>query len=569
MGQNTRDLPAYSTSQHPIETMNEVDEALAQLNSTLDRAKGLDSRQLRFVRAAVHYMPKPVDLSSQTNPLNLWWREPDEDGLADNRTTADPAWQSNGDTTVPDSLNYTYVRQDGLLFKPDLPQPLRTVPLYGWYNADKKDYLTTSDPEWNGSPGDERMGYRFERIEGYLFDPLQTQPPNTFQLYRWYSPSRDDYLTTTGVTWRGAPGETRSPDYQDARLQGYVPVPSGCDGFERRLSEVPLDGAMSVLMTAQCPSVAIGPSTARSHVYPLLHELGHMSGLFHFFEGNKDIMTVEHLVRHPDPSFADSCYNKGDRLCDTPPDYGFAAADGSEDNQCDGRHGVPIPCQQRGPVCDPQEPIVDGRAVCSNVGTEGLRTYRPAALGLQLGTPNNIMAYHNQDEFTYEQFLSMFNYTAWRTGNVRIVPDDERHILDSFWNGPASDLNWSMTPGPFHQLDLATVTSSSATLRGGRWMATIPRSAGERLFSYNVEVTFQAPPATVTQLSVTSPDSIRLDADTDDLFIEGRILILDEIYGQDQSRMRGGSPSGNWTIEIAGVASSDVEDVILTVVGGR
>ena len=562
-------LPAYSSSLHPFETMREVDEALVQLHATLDQAKGLDSRRLRFVRAAVHYMPTPPDLSAQTTPFNLWWLGPDDNNLADNRSTTDPAWQPDGDRTVPDSLSYGHVRQFGLLFKPELPQPMGTVPLYGWYNPDKKDYLTSSHSDWAGRPGDERMGYRLERIEGYLYDPALDQPPNTFALHRWYSPSRSDHLSYVGLTWHGSPGEIRDPDYQYEQLEGYLPIPAGCEDLGRRLGEVRLEGTLSVLMVTQCPGVATSPWTARAYVGSLAHELGHLLGLYHFFEGNKQIETVEHLARHPDPSFADSCYKKGDRLCDTPPDYGFADAVGNENNQCDGRRGVPIPCQQRGPVCDLQEPIVDGRGVCRNVGTEGLRTYRPAALGLQLGTPNNIMAYHSQDVFTHEQFLSMFNYGSWRTGNADMVPDDERHVFDGFWGGPSTDVTWSMTPGRFHRLDLATVTSSPASFRRGRWTATIPRGAGERLFSFNVEVSFHAAPASVTELSVTKPDSMRLVAGADDLFLEDRVLILDEVYGGDQRHMRGGSPSGNWMIEIAGVANSNIQDIVLTVVSGQ
>jgi hypothetical protein len=41
-------------------------------------------------------------------------------------------------------------------------------------------------------------------------------------LYGWYSPSRGDNFATTHPSWRGAAGETRSPDYDFVRVEGFV-----------------------------------------------------------------------------------------------------------------------------------------------------------------------------------------------------------------------------------------------------------------------------------------------------------------------------------------------------------
>jgi M6 family metalloprotease-like protein len=95
----------------------------------------------------------------------------------------------------------------------------RLVPLYSWYDGERKDNFATTDPNWSGQPGDRKGNYSFVRIEGLVFNPDLPQPSGTIPLYSWYSPSRQDNFTTT--QYSPEVGQL-PPDYGIARKEGYI-----------------------------------------------------------------------------------------------------------------------------------------------------------------------------------------------------------------------------------------------------------------------------------------------------------------------------------------------------------
>lgn len=166
-----------------------------------------------MAREETYYTP----LAPFFSPLHGWWSL----SRGDNFATTQPSWVgSYGQTRSPD---YNFVRPEGYVFSLSYLQPKGTVPLYSWHSPSREDNFLTSDPNWAGEPGDSRSpDYGFVRVEGYIYDPSLPQPPGTLPLYSWYSPSRGDNFATTHPSWVGASGQTRSPDYQFVRLEGYV-----------------------------------------------------------------------------------------------------------------------------------------------------------------------------------------------------------------------------------------------------------------------------------------------------------------------------------------------------------
>ena len=559
-------LPAYGSAADP-ETMRDVDEALARLNDMMEQARGLDSRRLVFARAGVRYLPTPAERTDAI-PLFLWYSL----SRKDNFLTTNPAWRI-GPEEENRSPDYRPVRKVGLLFRPDRRQPSGTIPVYSWYSPGRGDNFLTSNPVWHGERGDTRSpDYRFVRLEGYIYSPDLPPPPNALPLYSWYDPDYGDNFATTSHGWEGSSGDMRLPNYRFVRLEGYALTPPGCDLLGTRLAAARLDGAINVLMTKDCGGVTTSAWTVRADVGSLAHELGHAQGQYHMFEGNKDLTTVERLYRDLDPNSGSSCYRLGDRICDTPPDYGFADADGSTMGvQCDGRHGVPISCEQLGPRCDPQEPMVDGQGSCRSSGGQGLRSYDPIKLGLQLGTPNNVMAYHNQDEFTYEQFLRIHDYTLWRLGRKEAVPDDEKFVFKDFIFGPSATDIWSMSPGPeYRLLEVRKATDRARLVDAGgspQWHAVITSSVGRALLNFRIEISGTGRPSDGTQLGVTMPDGRRHSFSGSRLFKEDGRIIFDEIYGEDLSALRGQRAWGNWTIEIDGAGGFTPDQVSIYVSG--
>ncbi|MEM6900900.1 MAG: hypothetical protein AAF583_14170 [Pseudomonadota bacterium] len=63
------------------------------------------------------------------------------------------------------------------------------VPLYSWWNNDRKDNFTTTEEQWRASQGTERRGYRMFGVQGLVLDPDQFGPDNpppsgTVPIYR-------------------------------------------------------------------------------------------------------------------------------------------------------------------------------------------------------------------------------------------------------------------------------------------------------------------------------------------------------------------------------------------------
>lgn len=159
--------------------------------------------------------------SAQTPPgfveLHGWFSP----SRADNSATTSAAWQgASGQTRSPD---YGFVRVHGYVFDPALPQPAGTVPMHSWFSPSRGDNLTTTQAAWRGASGQTRSpDYTWVRLEGFVFDPALPQPAGTVPLHSWFSPSRADNSITSDPAWVGASGQTRSPDYAWIRLEGYV-----------------------------------------------------------------------------------------------------------------------------------------------------------------------------------------------------------------------------------------------------------------------------------------------------------------------------------------------------------
>lgn len=186
------------------------------------------------------------------------WFSPDR---GDNFATTNPSWRiplrgKHFDNTMehihptdqPERSGYKGYRLEGLVFDPRQPQPAGTVPLFSWWNPQRRDNFATTNPDWNMSPsaarwegasitnGPSNQGYRLFRIEGYIFDPKQPQPPNTIPVYSWWNPNAKDNFLTTDPRWSMPPQEVRwsgnsitngksRRGYKMYRLEGYIYPP--------------------------------------------------------------------------------------------------------------------------------------------------------------------------------------------------------------------------------------------------------------------------------------------------------------------------------------------------------
>lgn len=183
-------------------------------------------------------------------PLYHWW----SGRRTDNYLTSDPRWSAfprglvfSGHNIVNQHKRggYRMSRLEGMVFSPKRPQPAGTVPLYSWWNPERTDNFTTTDPRWSMDPshirwvgehlhnGSRRSGYTMYRLEGYIYDPHRPQPPGTRALYSWWNPRRKDNFTTTDPRWSMDPSQVRwsgehlsngrnQDGYTLYRLEGYV-----------------------------------------------------------------------------------------------------------------------------------------------------------------------------------------------------------------------------------------------------------------------------------------------------------------------------------------------------------
>jgi hypothetical protein len=143
-------------------------------------------------------------------PVYSWWSSANTDHLA----TSDPGWAGKSGSTKG---AYRFYRREGYIYAPDGKQPPNTMALYRWYNAARKDHFTTTNPAWQGKPGQTKSGYRFVRLEGYVASGAGS---GRVPFKSYWSPSRTDNVATTDSAWNQP--QRRNPDYREYRVDGYL-----------------------------------------------------------------------------------------------------------------------------------------------------------------------------------------------------------------------------------------------------------------------------------------------------------------------------------------------------------
>jgi M6 family metalloprotease-like protein len=173
-------------------------------------------------------------------PLYTWYSPSREDYF----TTSDPYWAGMpGDQKSPD---YAFVRIEGQVFNPRLPEP-DTMPLYSWWNAARGDNFLTSDPFWRGQPGQRRDGYTFSRIEGYIY---RTPLAGTVPLHTFWNRNRQDNYATADALY----GSSRRPDgYVGPGVAGYILPP------EQRAPHTLEDFGFGTLTVNNSPAIGRRP----------------------------------------------------------------------------------------------------------------------------------------------------------------------------------------------------------------------------------------------------------------------------------------------------------------------
>jgi M6 family metalloprotease-like protein len=164
--------------------------------------------------------PDVAHAASGLIPLYSWWNK----DRGDNFATTYPAWAGTpGAIRSSGGVNYGFVRVEGFVFDPALPQPQGTVKLYSWYSSMRGDNFITSDPSWAGHPGGTHdPGYIFVRMEGYIHDQPRA---GTLPLTSWWGPTSQDNYATTKPDWGSALGATHG-EFTSYRIEGnLVPTP--------------------------------------------------------------------------------------------------------------------------------------------------------------------------------------------------------------------------------------------------------------------------------------------------------------------------------------------------------
>lgn len=143
-------------------------------------------------------------------------------------TTSDPRWKGRHSADgMKKSPDYEFVRTEGRLFDPGRPQPPGTRPLYSWWSPSRKENFTTTDPGWAGRRGDRKGGYRFVRLEGYVYEDAVA---GSMPLQSFYSSGRKDNFATTDPEWTSSSkGTRRGAGYRQYRTEGYILRPAKDD----------------------------------------------------------------------------------------------------------------------------------------------------------------------------------------------------------------------------------------------------------------------------------------------------------------------------------------------------
>jgi subtilisin-like proprotein convertase family protein len=356
----------------------------------------------------------------------------------------------------------------------------------------------------------------------------------------------------------------------------YEPAPSTCPDPKATIDPHRVFGAINVVASPLCGGVTTLAYANRANAGALIHEIGHALGLQHTFNNNTDANQVELLDREPDPTNAQSCYRRGDFTCDTPPDYGYVGY-----NTC----SVQIPgldlCTQIGSACNPNDPVIDGKGVCTPYFMPpfhlGKRVYDPAKLGLYPSpAPGNIMAYWTQSFFTPEQFLRMHNYVDWRLGLQAWVPASEKPLRFGFWGAP-SDPIWSAPVDADHALTNAVsawyTDPSTRTLPATLSVNNAP-GAGRRVLGVRVSANVTGTPSANLKITVTPPrGAAPAVVAAGSIRVAGGQILADEAFATPGSApslatLRGLRSQGAWSVRVEDTAPIRVTNLSLTLVDG-
>ena len=157
-------------------------------------------------------------------PLYQWYSP----SRGDNFLTTNPKWAGKkGDRKSPD---YRFVRIEGYIFSPLNKQPTNTIPIYSWYSATRGDNFITSDPKYKTSK-QLINGYKFVRKEGYITKGTFI---NGIALQSHWSVSRKDNFASAHPNYKGIIGKKTAPDYRLYRTEGFVIDPSKIGKFNTK-----------------------------------------------------------------------------------------------------------------------------------------------------------------------------------------------------------------------------------------------------------------------------------------------------------------------------------------------